>query len=278
MTRALVVLSLFAAVSDAHAFAAPEGDVEAAPYVSAYLIYPSNGAGNVPGNTLVFAMDVTAMQLEGPAGETIACLLDPSPSATGAVFEPMQLLGPGAHRVLGIPSELADNYAGPGITIDLGTFTVGDVADEDAPPVQIVSATWLVEPESESLSLDVDIDADFTVDPPVQFEIDVGDADTLLDGTADLASAWVRATFFNVPIGDSLPQVQAESATVRVRALDAAGNVGPWSAPSSVAIQYANIRSSGCSAAPGRTRAAGGAALVLLLSLLAMAARRRRGR
>lgn len=283
MTRTILVAFALLASSEASALVPEPDDAEAADYVEyeAYLAYPANGAADVPPNTRVFAAEVTAMQLVGPTGETVTCLLDPAPSSLGAVFEPMQILGPGAYHVLGVPSERAINFAGPGITVDIGVFTVGAILDEQAPSVEIWEAFWTVQAETDFLEFQLDVEIDPLAPSPLLYEVDLGDPDTLHDGTADVAAPWSQSGFFAVVLADASPLIEPSTATARVRAIDAAGNVGEWSAPAAFDLEFVDgvgPAASSCSAAPGRVPGAGGTMLVVLsVVVVGLAARRRRG-
>ena len=270
--RTLLVLALCLPAADA--FAAPGSAADIA-MVSAYLGYPTNGAVDVPGNTLVFGVEVTAVQLQGPDAQAITALLDPShPSSAGAVFEPMQVLSPGAYRVLGVPSTMADNYAGPGVPVDLGTFTVGDALDEEPPSIALLNATWTIGGDND-ISVSVSLGTAPVVEPTL-FEIDLGDADTLRDGQPDGSSSWVQSTAFGLRLGETVPQIDPETASVRVRAMDAAGNVGDWSAPTSFALFQSLEPAPGCAAAPGASEGREGLAVLLFAAVALGVSRARR--
>lgn len=276
MARSLLLAALLAVSPAARAFAAP-ADI-AMP--SAYLVYPPTGTEDVPGNTLVFAADVTAMRLVGPGGEEVAALLDPTyASQSGAAFEPMAVLVPGLHHVLAVPAETAANYSGPDVPVELGTFTVGPTLDEEPILLEFAGAQWAVGSGANDLSVGGNRTGNHPFEPVV-YEIDLGDADTAMDDQPDGATAWVAANASTIRLGASRPTIDPDTAVIRLRVIDAAGNVSAWSAPSDVElVQTLDPAPRSCSAVPG-TAAAPGAAPALglgaLLLALGRAARRAR--
>jgi len=243
--------------------------------VTAYLAYPQDGAVAVPPNTLVFAVEVTALQLEGPSGVPGAALLDPSvPSLTGNVFEPIEDLAPGDYRVLGVPSANADNYTGPGVAIQLGTFTVGGGADVDGLWIGSFGATWTTGPDNE-ISIIASFSA-LTPAEPFRLEVDHEDLDTPPDGEPDATSPWMTSTSFSALLGDSVPDIDPVTALARLRAVDAAGNVGEWSDTADIHIYGSDYEARGCSAIPGS--AGGGAGFIVMAITLGAALAWRRTR
>lgn len=243
--------------------------------LTAYLVYPANGAVGVPANTRVFVAEVTAVELSGPSGERLPALLDTATtSSTGGAFVPFDELTAGLWRVLAIPSPDTDNYAGEGVTIELGTFTVDPAGDDEAPWVDPIDATWSIGARPGFISVTVTLGGQ-AAGEPILYEIDLGDRDTLMEGVPDAASAWTPGTSFGIDLGDSAPEIEPDSASVRVRAMDAAGNVGEWSDPIAFdLVQTTESFATGCRAAPG---AAGSIGPFVLLSLVVGLVLRRRG-
>jgi hypothetical protein len=202
----------------------------------------------------VFAEAVVAVELVGPSGERVPALVDPAGgSLMGTAFLPVEELTPGAWVVMAQPSEAAENY-GDGSPIELGSFAVSGDGDVEAPVVTANDAQWTIDGSTDTFAMWVTLTA-HTAGDPAMFELDFGDRDTLMDGVTDANSGWTQAPQFSRDLADAVPEIAPESASVRVRAVDASGNVGPWSAP--MAIDVFMVMDGGpgraCAAAPGRS-------------------------
>lgn len=251
--------------------AAPEEDVA---FLSAYLSYPTAGAVGVAPDIHVFVVEVTAVELTGPNGEELPALLDPSvPSVAGSVFVPIDDLGTGLWHVMAVPSANASNFSGEGVAIDLGTFTVGGGGDTEAPFADLQGATWFT--GSDSITVNTVLSGQ-AAGEPVRFDIDLGDRDTLMDGVVDGTGGWTQSGSFSLGLGGTVTQIDPETATVRVRVSDIAGNVGEWSGPRSFDLVSDVDGPSGCQAAPGSVGGSWGVLLLVVGVGLAGLRRRRR--
>lgn len=274
-TPALATTALALTSASAWGVAAPEADI-ALP--TAYLVYPSNNALDVSPDTRVFVAWVSAVELDGPNGERLPALLDPSaPSFTGGAYVPFDELSVGLWRVMAVPTPDTQNYAGEGVAIDLGTFTVGATRDDEAPWVDVTDAIWMTGSGGGDVQLQVSLGGQ-GMSEPVRYEIDLGDRDTLMDGAPEAGSAWTPGTAFTIPVGDTFSAIEPESASVRVRATDSSGNVGDWSDPITFDVMQAlDTSPGGCRAAPGGVGADGVWAFVVSLVAVGVFFRRRAG-
>ncbi len=274
-TPALATAALALTSASAWGVAAPEADI-ALP--TAYLVYPSNNALDVSPDTRVFVAYVSAVELDGPNGERLPALLDPSaPSFTGGAYVPFDELSLGLWRVMAVPTPDTQNYAGDGVAIDLGTFTVGATPDDEAPWVDVTDAIWMTGSGGDDVQIQVSLGGQ-GVGEPVRYDIDLGDRDTLMDGVPEAGSAWTPGTSFTIPVGDTFSPIEPESASVRVRATDSSGNVGDWSDPITFDLVQAVSTSRGsCRAAPGGVGADGVWAFALSLVAVGLFFRRRAG-
>lgn len=236
----------------------------------ATLVFPEPGAAGVAPGTLVFATSVTAVELEGPAGERVPALLDPVGSVLGTVFAPMEDLASGSWRVMALPTADTWNYAGDGVAVEIGGFEVAETADTQAPVVVPTTATWTFGDVPD----DVDVEVTLTghvLGEPVRFEVDLADVDTAFDGIVDASSAWTRGSSFYGNLGGVAPEIEPESARVRIRAEDASDNVGPWSEDvpfQMMRTTHSYSTTGACRAAPGPSATSAAVALVAIAAVL----------
>lgn len=271
-TVSLIALALLPRTALADAEAAPAAEYE--PPLGT-LIYPVPGATEVAPGTLLFASNVTALELEGPGAERLAAPIVAVGSRMGSVFEPMDVLSAGTWRVLALPSPETANWAGEGVLVELATITVAAAEDTEAPVVVVTDAEWTVGDAPGNVTVTVAFTGHVEGDP-VLFEVDLGDRDTALDGTPDASNAWTTGDAFTANLGEVLPQIEPESAIVRIRALDASGNVGPWSEEAPFTLRQTTLAyATGCRTAPGHSDATPRLALLFLLGTALLVRRRR---
>lgn len=267
MSRHAIFLLLAVGAMSPSAFGAAE---EYRP-IEALLQYPRPDAVDVPPTTRLFAIGVTAVSLEGLGGERLPTTLDQSRPYGGSVFVPLDDLAPGQWTVKGLPTSEAENWAGDGVAIDLGSFTVAEGAVPAPLTAEVTSARWSISSRSRDwLSIDVRV-GDGQYQQPVFLELDIADADRPMDGEPELESDWWRTSVRDY-LDEEATGIDPYSAMVRVRATDAAGNVSEWSAPSAFEVETMRV-ASGCSAAPGTSGGTGAVAALLGLAL-GLAARR----
>ena len=241
----------------------------------AQLLYPRPDAIDVPGTTRIFAERVTALSLEGPNGEQLPTTLDPSrPYYQAVAFVPFDDLAPGVWTVKGLPTAEADNWAGEGVTIDLGSFTVTDRTVDAFSSVEITGARWTMIRQSADW-LSVEVSADGAVAQPIFIEADLADATHPMDGEPELSTVWTQSMAVIDYVDEEAMGFDPNTATVRVRVTDASGNVTDWSAPRAFEVGVGTTSvATGCSAAPGTTGGAGTLAVLLAL-VLGLVTRRR---
>lgn len=243
----------------------------------AQLLYPRRDAVDVPATTRLFAERVTALSLEGPNGEQLPTTLDPSrPYYDAAAFVPFDDLSPGSWTVKGLPTPEADNWAGEGVTIDLGSFTVSDTAVATFGSVEITAARWTMVRQSSDF-VSVEVSADGAVAQPIFIEADLADATHPMDGAPELSTVWTQSLAVFDTVDEEATGYDPNTATVRVRVTDASGNVTDWSAPRAFEVGVGTTSvATGCSAAPGTTGSTGTLAVLLALAL-GLVMRRRGG-
>jgi hypothetical protein len=210
----------------------------------AALAWPPDGTTDVPRNTRLDVHSATrVVVVEEATGREIAA---PQEQDSPRLYIPAEPLPPGLHRVRAVPDSVAQNFAGPGVLIDVGGFTVGERTDEEAPRAIVDEATYLLSPpDLDQVTLSVSIES-AEPDGLVRFELDLGDATMPLDGELEWRASWNQTS---VEAATFLPELDPDSAEVSVRAIDVCGNVGEWSAPVAFDVEHARA-SGGCSQAP----------------------------
>jgi len=236
----------------------------------AVLVYPPSLSEDVPRNVALVVENATDVALaEVATSRLIHAMAD---FEYGERYTLPDELEAGPYSVLVVPAPGTDNFIGEGEWVDLGTFTVGQGRDVEAPAAWLDQASWLVDGDDESYTVLLS-QAERTTGEPVRFQIDVADAATPLDGVPEDDSSWDGSMFFG-SVAELAPVSDRATAVLRARAIDLQGNVGEWSAETPFDVQVEERRG-GCS------QAAGGAPrlwpALLALAAVAMRARRKAG-
>lgn len=228
--------------------------------VSATLRFPSDGAIGIPANTGLLLLDVVQVEVVAQDGTRIPCAL-------GDPTVPDRPLPAGTVRVEAVPVSDATNWAGDGVMVDLGGFTVADGLDDQAPVVESAEAQWLQ--ASDALRVQASVSGQPPAEP-LALDIDVGDATQAPDGVPEMSGGYSSLAAYGRPLA-TLPEVfDMQTAFVRVRATDIAGNVGDWSVDQPVqVVASSEVDGSGCSVTRARASSPGPTVAALAVLLLA---------
>jgi hypothetical protein len=230
-------------------------------------VWPQDGAQGVPQNTSLdvsYVVDGSLVQ-EATGREISMVFQDPL-----GLFVPTETLSEGRYRVEAEPAPFAINFAGQRVRVELGSFAVGNRADEEPPVATVDEATYRVLGDGRDEGAIFVSFQSTTPDGYVRLELDVGDALAPLDGDLDWGSSWNQTGFD----GDwFLADVDPETALVSARGIDVSGNVGEWSTPVPFDVVYGS--SGGCRQAPPLSGRGTPLHLAILAATCCLVARRR---